>query len=61
MDLSYSLNKYSMQSVWLPGDVYKNVDPEETAIWPWPRGYKIFLMLNPAEHEIFSANKYSSF
>ena len=23
----------------------------------WPRGYKTFYMLNPAEREIFSANK----
>ena len=23
----------------------------------WPHGYKTFLMLNSAEHEIFSANK----
>ena len=27
---------------------------------PWPRGYKIFFMLNSAEHEIFSANKYEN-
>ena len=24
----------------------------------WPRGYKSFFMLNSAEHEIFSANKF---
>ena len=23
----------------------------------WPRGYKSFFMLNPAEHEIFPARK----
>ena len=27
-------------------------------IWPW--GYKTFFMLNSAEHEIFSANKYEN-
>ena len=26
----------------------------------WPRGYKTFFMLNSAEHEIFSANKYEN-
>ena len=26
----------------------------------WPRGYKLFFMLNSAEHEIFSANKYEN-
>ena len=26
----------------------------------WPRGYKTFFMLNAAEHEIFSANKYEN-
>ena len=26
----------------------------------WPRGYIFFFMLNSAEHEIFSANKYES-
>ena len=25
--------------------------------WIWPRGYKIFSMLNSAEHEIFPAHK----
>ena len=26
----------------------------------WPRGYKTFFMLNLAEHENFSANKYEN-
>ena len=26
----------------------------------WPRGYKTFFMLNSAEHEIFSADKYEN-
>ena len=26
----------------------------------WARGYKTFFMLNSAEHEIFSANKYEN-
>ena len=26
----------------------------------WPIGYKTFFMLNSAEHEIFSANKYEN-
>ena len=26
----------------------------------WPRGYKKFFMLNSAEHENFSANKYEN-
>ena len=26
----------------------------------WPRGYKTFFMLNSAEHENFSANKYEN-
>ena len=26
----------------------------------WPRGYKTFFMLNSAEHEIFSTNKYEN-
>ena len=26
----------------------------------WPQGYKTFFMLNSAEHEIFSANKYEN-
>ena len=26
----------------------------------WPRGYKSLFMLNSAEHEIFSANKYAN-
>ena len=26
--------------------------------YSWPRGYKTFVMLKSAEHEIFSANKY---
>ena len=26
----------------------------------WPRGYKTFFMLNSAEHEILSANKYEN-
>ena len=26
----------------------------------WPRGYKILFMLNSAEHENFSANKYEN-
>ena len=26
----------------------------------WPRGYETFFMLNSAEHEIFSANKYEN-
>ena len=26
----------------------------------WPRGYKTFLMLNSAEHEISTAHKYSN-
>ena len=26
----------------------------------WSRGYKTFFMLNSAEHEIFSANKYEN-
>ena len=26
----------------------------------WPRGYKLFFMLNSAEHEIFSAYKYEN-
>ena len=27
------------------------------SVLTWPRGYKMFFMLNSAEHEIFSANK----
>ena len=27
----------------------------------WPRGHKTFYMLNSAEHEFFSANKYKFF
>ena len=30
------------------------------ALEPWPRGYKTFLMLNSAEHEIFNAHKYKN-
>ena len=26
----------------------------------WPQGYKVFFMLNSAECEIFSANKYEN-
>ena len=26
----------------------------------WPKGYKTFFMLNSAEHDIFSANKYEN-
>ena len=26
----------------------------------WPQGYKTFFMINSAEHEIFSANKYEN-
>ena len=26
----------------------------------WPRGYQTFFMLDSAEHEIFSANKYEN-
>ena len=40
-----------------------NKGPDQTVqmckmIWPW--GYKTFFMLNIAEHEIFSANKYEN-
>ena len=34
--------------------------PLENALDPGPRGYKTFFMLNSAEHEIFSANKYEN-
>ena len=35
--------------------------PEQTVhIQIRPRGYKTFFMLNSAEHEIFSANKYEN-
>ena len=30
------------------------------SIGTWPRGYKTYFMLNSAEHEIFSANKYEN-
>ena len=33
-----------------------NTDPKRRLIWP--QGYKTFFMLNSAEHEVFSANKY---
>ena len=32
----------------------------KTILMPRPRGYKTFFMLNSAEHEIFSANKYEN-
>ena len=35
--------------------ILKNVSMESR-----PRGYKTFFMLNSAEHEIFSANKYEN-
>ena len=48
-----------------------NVDPDESARYEqsqkdlhckdiWSRGHKTFFMLNSAEHEIFSANKYEN-
>ena len=42
-------------------NIWKSLSyPKYTETWNpfWPRGYKTFFMLNSAEHEIFSANKY---
>ena len=42
----------------LPGTAIVHLVTTKVEIWP--RGYKTFFMLNSAEHEIFSANKYKN-
>ena len=43
-------------------DPYADRTYGKCVIWSFikPRGYKTFFMLNSAEHEIFSANKYEN-
>ena len=47
----YSANLAPSITTQLPTQVYSGLKA-------WNRGNKIFFMLNSAEHEIFSANKY---
>ena len=42
------------------GDEPSDLTLGAVTTWPRTRGYKTFFMLNSAEHEIFSANKYEN-